>query len=395
MRGGVDAHLYVCESDPIPNQPGSDGSDIPEWVHFGQWYSKQAFRFPWKAEITKELKKYDVTFVSGNGPIFSQWTGKPSLFYATGGDFTVLPFPVRFRHTFRSFKHFRNACIKAFWQRLGLLRMQAIYGYPFSPYLTAAKKLGVNLHKDYLPIAFDTSLFENSDPWPEEVQKLRSKWNFLLFHPSRMLIKQDPKLVETGQWKQNDLLIKGFAKFIKENRIEDAALVIPDTSLSVDIDLAKGLIRQLKIEDNIVFLKTSDGKAFQRKDLIPYYQACDTVADDFGVGWFGSIVCEGLACGKPVLCYVDNQIMDRLYPWNPIISAGTEEQIVDCLIRLYENKDGLADRGRKGVEWIKKFHSIEGIQEKYLQALLNSIEDFEAFPSYEKENPHDPLFLQI
>ena len=35
--------------------------------------------------------------------------------------------------------------------------------------------------------------------------------------------------------------------------------------------------------------------------MVALYQAADVVADEFGVGWFGYVTLEGLACGRPAL----------------------------------------------------------------------------------------------
>jgi hypothetical protein len=54
----------------------------------------------------------------------------------------------------------------------------------------------------------------SSDP---QIRRLVDGHDFIVFHPSRMMLNRATRYVETGQWKGNDRLFEGFARFVANN----------------------------------------------------------------------------------------------------------------------------------------------------------------------------------
>ena len=91
-----------------------------------------------------------------------------------------------------------------------------------------------------------------------------SPFKFIIFHPARFMIRRDQKMIENGLTKFNDTLIYGFSKFIKDNNITDACLVMIDRKFSGDIDEAKKIIETEGIEKYCIWIKGKTNEGFTK-----------------------------------------------------------------------------------------------------------------------------------
>ena len=237
---------------------------------------------------------------------------------------------------------------------------------PFRPFRSALNKLHINGNKvseSYYPLLIDTNSIKYTAGARDEIdatnQEKLKPFNFILFHPSRLFIEQKKNYVEMGVWKGNDNLFKGFAIFLKKYNITDACISMPERSHSPDILLAKQIITRLGIENNVVWLKPPSDEGFSRNELVKFYSLSNIVADEFATGWFGSIVVEGLACAKPTFCYVDEDVMKKLYPWHPIISVKEPEAIAEKIAEFYFDQETARAQGEISRKWAVEFHSLE------------------------------------
>jgi glycosyltransferase involved in cell wall biosynthesis len=93
----------------------------------------------------------------------------------------------------------------------------------------------------------------------------------------------------------------------------------------------------------------------------------DVVADQLIVGWYAMFALEAMAMGKPVLCYLRQDLLD-LYEVEGLLGHG-EMPIVNCdplsvkeTIRgLAADKSQLAQIAERGRSFVRKHHSIEAI----------------------------------
>ena len=155
----------------------------------------------------------------------------------------------------------------------------------------------------------------------------------------------------------------------------DACIAMPDRTFSPDIGKARQIIKELGIEKNIVWLKPPIEQGFPRKELMNFYSIADIVADEFATGWFGSIVVEGMACSKPTLCYVDEVVMQQLYPWHPIISAKDPDTIAELIAEYYFDEKKRKEQGELSRKWVTEFHSIKKGTSIYLNNFKNDLKD--------------------
>lgn len=85
----------------------------------------------------------------------------------------------------------------------------------------------------------------------------------------------------------------------------------------------------------------------------------DLVVDQLIQGWYGLLPMEAMTLGKPVICYLREELLLKLPNSCPIINANPDT-IYDILKFCLENKDYLLERGKSGSEYVERFHnSIE------------------------------------
>lgn len=94
---------------------------------------------------------------------------------------------------------------------------------------------------------------------------------------------------------------------------------------------------------------------------------CDIVADQLVIGWYAMFAIEAMALGKPVLCYVRDDL-EELY-----ISAGLLERgelplvkcsprdLIDVIEKLVVDRSELRAIGARGRAYVEKHHSLDTI----------------------------------
>jgi len=192
-------------------------------------------------------------------------------------------------------------------------------------------------------------LFRPTAPPPE---KTRSG-NVTIFHPARMMFTPNPFLIETGGWKRNDLLLKGFAKAVAQG--VDSRMCLIEREGSPDQDLAKQLLADLQVSDRVEWLSTGTPDHFTWREMVGLYQASDISSDDFG-GWFGLAALEGASCEKPVLNFLEAEVMEAEYPdGHPFVQTANEDQVCDAITALAD-PDHREAIGQASREWVLEHH---------------------------------------
>lgn len=89
---------------------------------------------------------------------------------------------------------------------------------------------------------------------------------------------------------------------------------------------------------------------------IDIYRNSDIIIDQLIAGSYGRLAIEGMALGKPVICYISD-FMKEKYPKDlPIISANPDN-IEEKLEFLIKNKDMLPQLGKHGPSYIQNYHT--------------------------------------
>ena len=95
-----------------------------------------------------------------------------------------------------------------------------------------------------------------------------------------------------------------------------------------------------------------------RYELYKLYKEADIIIDQMLIGWYGLQSVEAVAAGKPIVCFIEEHLKKYLFPGCPIIIADKnnfEARLESCIENIIAgNKPGAS-----GLDWVRKYHSIE------------------------------------
>ena len=97
-------------------------------------------------------------------------------------------------------------------------------------------------------------------------------------------------------------------------------------------------------------------------------QEADIIADQLIIGWYAMTALEAMCYEKPVLCYLDPDLVD-LYHAEGLISGPDELPLVNCSFKnvkekikwLIDNPKKRLEIGKKGREFAIKHHSLSAV----------------------------------
>ena len=378
-QSGIDAHLFLDSRSRqyVNTMPESDTPDLaggyPDWIHHRPYLGPKSFMFPWTSPLVHELALFDLLIVSGLGPIFAPFIGRPFCFVPSGGDLTVTPFPVDSAHIYSSQgpKEKASAFILALWQRRGIRQAEEVWMLPFDPFIRSLSRLRIPESKvvpgvfrvpiDTLAYSLDSTFSPANDG---QIRLIRDRFRFVVFHPSRLMMRTDRIFARAGQSKGNDVFIRGFALFRERRPNIKPALVLPDRTESRDVVLAKRLVQELEIESSVVWIKPPRAESFTRHELRDFYSIADVVGEQFtSAGWFGAVSVEALSMHLPVINALDETVLSALYPWHPMLSGRTPDEVATHLVALSDSPDYRIEKGNQGRRWIEEYHSFEAVAE--------------------------------
>ena len=180
-----------------------------------------------------------------------------------------------------------------------------------------------------------------------------------VLNPDLKLISSSSELMPYGNVDLNEWSSIGFKR-------KDNSLIILHAPTNRSIKGTKYLVEavsKLKKEGYSVRLKLLEGIKHNR--MKEFCRDADIVVDQLLIGWYGGFAVETMALGKPVVCYL-NEDLFYLVPWAgdiPIVNANTAN-LYDKLKWLIENPKERERIGRMGREFVEKWHDPVKIAEK-------------------------------
>lgn len=332
--------------------------------------------------ILSQLDQLDLKVFSGPEIILAPKLRGPYIIRPTGSDLTVSPS--------LSYKDYlllqRKTCSRVkeriLWNLMRHLYRKSYRKAKFisicceTPYLLAIKKLKFPKQKicHAIPLTINMEGFIRKNVFSHLIPSKIKENDFLIFMPSRIMISNTNVHIQTGQWKASDVAIQGFKIFwdnLSTVDKEKVWLLIPDRTLSNELELAKHITSTSSIRERIVWLKGSAQNGLTREEMIPLYSMSSATLDDFGVGWYGSVVLESMACETPVITYLSEENMHH-HGYPPILNAKTADDIAECLTSLFANPDNRKVVGINSRNWVATYHSPERVKSIY-KLLLSEI----------------------
>jgi len=289
----IKPHLYIGSKTDIhtdPSHSDPNAKDQGEWVFIdAKW--DPTFKFK-KGDnrFVKKLKaeNYDAIIVSDVGVWLSPFIRNSKFFFwTTGADITRMPFPGTFHFLYKGIKAKLKARYMAFIQRWGIKHIDYFMTQPFRPFQLALEKLHVPKEKiinAYFPIIIDLDIFRYNPRYSEilrkEINKQIEKFKFRIFHPSRLMINKNDALVDAGQWKGNEMLLRGLREFIDRHNTNDICIMLPDRIHSKDIEQFRQIAEELNVQDNVLWIKGRSDEGFNKEEMAALYSAADLVVDE-------------------------------------------------------------------------------------------------------------------
>lgn len=223
--------------------------------------------------------------------------------------------------------------------------------------IEAAKRLGLNNYK-FVPHPVNEEFLtpdKKSEALSISLYK-RLDSDFIVFHPSR----QHWEKQRHPDWeKGNDIFIRGFARFVSEVNSKAAAIFV-EWGKSVSDSMK--LLEELGIADKILWIPPQPNRR-----MVRYIHATDLLADQFYLGAFGSTMPKALACGKPVMLYLNFDIHKWCFDeMPPVINARTEQEVFEELTKAYTNKEWVSKIAEEGKSWYRRYHSNEVVLNRLL-----------------------------
>ncbi len=376
---GVDAHLFIGDRDPASWRPETDDASLrdryPEWIHEGPWFRPVHSIAPWRSPAIDKLNDFDLIVASGTAMAIAQFATPPVAFFTTGGDLTVRPFPIAFRHRRGAPHHQIAHGLLGLWQRRAIRRSDQIWTQPFRPFLDALERLDIEpsrIASIYFPLIVDTDLFcPNPTDTPAWASALVPDADFVVFHPSRLVLDESPLMLRSGQTKGSGQLLDGFAAFVKSGVAKHPVLLLPDNPASPGREEARQRIRDLGIEDSVCWASPPRSEGFSRTEMVHLYDRADITVNEFGAGWFGWVAVESMSCGVPVISRIDHAGISKLYGAdNPWIHAHDAVDLATRLTEFVTDRHRLDQLGVESREWIHRHHAVETAGRRAVDSVL-------------------------
>jgi len=318
-----DAQLLMKKNCSITEDPlkfDKNLTDYPDWINFYDT-SKQN----WKINIIKKMRKFELIQSSTELPIFSYLSKKPYISFALGADLAKLA----------KEKSIKGMMLNRAYKKSKIVVFSAPHLKKHADRIKIKKSI-------FLPLLWDYKKFQ--------IKKIIEKnHNFVIFHPTNHL----------WNYKKNNLFLKAFSKLASDNKKAHLIMI----NRGVDFKKSKQIVKDAIENKQVTILPNT----LSQSELIEYYHKSDVIVDQFGVGSTGLIGQEVMACGKPLIQYIDKKMYNEFYSEiPPILNSKNEYEIYQNLSELCNDPNLGINIGKKSQQWILENHNPEKIIKKYI-----------------------------
>lgn len=96
------------------------------------------------------------------------------------------------------------------------------------------------------------------------------------------------------------------------------------------------------------------------EEAMDWYRRADIVVDQLLIGWYGVLTIEALALGKPVVCYVRDDLYSKFTPRIPVANANPAT-LKDVLRPLLSDFEARRELAAPGPEFVREVHDIRKV----------------------------------
>lgn len=169
-------------------------------------------------------------------------------------------------------------------------------------------------------------------------------------------VRHDWKGTETDETKTieytkgTDILIRGFAKFIKKYNLEDSVLLFAE--YGQDVDESKKLINELGIERYVLWYSE-----LKRSEILELISQCDVSCAEISTYALTSgVLNESMGSGIPTIQSIDHSKLneyykDSLFSPPPVMNVQNDNDVMEILNKCYVDQNFRNQMSRKSKEW--------------------------------------------
>lgn len=362
---GFDAYLFKFSNEFDHFQPKCDTFYIKKWDKFiirtniinGDFVQYLSLK---KKYLYNVFKGFDFYIGNGMTPMYLKKAGiHLDLFvpYALGIEFT-------YRDNKRNFLDFIKEKIISYFQKNAIKKNVSIVCS--SEEVTIKKSLYLEKHTERLSIPMVYSELKENIP-KEKIKSLESIFKKLLKFDFKVMshVSHVDHKGMIYKIKRNDIFIKSFAKYVKQNPNHKSVLILLE--YGNDIKYSKKLIKDLGIDSKVVWLPI-----MERKHLMLLIDQIDMGASEFGGFTWGGTGWEFLSNGKVFFHYINlsnDEIKKTLGMSIPnFINTKSISEISEKLNYFYNNRKKLQVLEKQNKIWYDQNVGIE-LAKKYIKLL--------------------------
>lgn len=344
-------------------------------------------------DLYQEISTYDVLIMMEDGPsIFSDFHSIPKVFFSQGADLQITPFLVRYyegqkwslawignriRRMFNAELEKKYRMEHPAWQRTqerqreGIRQCRYVICAPYQGPL--ASEIGIPQIKIVnLPIMMHTSYLKESvsSQHLRDAESEFEPFDRVFFHPTRQVYL---RLNHDMFLKDNDKLIRGYAKYIQCSKIK-SVLVMVEKGRSQDLENSKRLVRSLGLEKHVRWIQELPNtklKAYFNLDKV-------VVCDQFNpkLASLGNIGRESSFFGRPLVTAFNEcnrNIFGEDMPPH-VFPAATHSEIAEAMKALeIKSRSDLLSMKTRSQDWFGRQCDYLRVIPKYIEVLKRTI----------------------
>jgi len=100
-------------------------------------------------------------------------------------------------------------------------------------------------------------------------------------------------------------------------------------------------------------------------EAMKIYSTADVIVDQLMIGSHGAFACEAMALGKPVVCYILDELINTYDAGFPIVNANPKN-IYSVLEELIVSPEKRNEIGKKSRAYVEKIHDVRVVARKLL-----------------------------